>query len=362
MSGQSRAGTRPIELGLRDDPSEVVRGVLGRSLALIGEYVAAHGNAELAIVELQDCQTMIALGATPADLQAVCTTCLDTCRDFLATASCTESERQQNFADLMGLAQNAMRDIGGKPKMAGIDLTDMSGRFDAILKLDTLAEIKARLSAELATLKQSNEERRREFTETMATYKGQIADLEAGIIRNDAGATMDSLTGLINRGAFDRTMKGLADMPDAHFSLVMLDVDHLKKVNDEHGHLAGDRVMLAIAHALNAAVRSTDLVARYGSDEFAILMRDSPLRTCESRVYNAVSTITHGRLTADDGRAVQFTMSGGIAELSPGDTAGSVAERAEAALADAKRLGCNRIVARGTSPCSSTSVASRLRH
>jgi diguanylate cyclase len=288
--------------------------------------------------------------------------CLDICRDFLATASCSESERQQSFADLMGLSQNALQDIGGNPKMAGTDLGDLAGRFDAVLKLDNLAEMKVRLAAELNALKQGNAERRQQFTETMTAYQSQIAELEASIVRNDADATMDALTGLINRGAFDRTLKGLADMPDARFSLVRLDVDHLKNVNDEHGHLAGDRVLLAIAQALNAAVRGTDLVARYDGDEFAILMRDSPLRPCESRVYNAVSTITHGRLTADDGRAVQFTMSGGVAEFSLGDTAATVSERAAAALADAKRDGCNRIIARAVSPYSSTVGASRLRH
>ena len=362
MSGTAKSGMRPIELGLRDDPSEVVRGLLDRSLALIGDCVSSHSNAEVAIVELQDCQTMIALGSTPAEIEEVCLNCLDICRDFLATASCGESERQQYFADLMGLAQSAMADIGGNPAMAGADLTNVAGRFDAVLKLDNLAELKAKLAAELAEFKRASVERQAAFAETMASYQAQIADLEAGIILNEAEVTMDALTGLINRGAFDRTVKGLADMDGAHFSLVLLDIDGLKSVNEQHGHLAGDRVVLAVSQVLNQAVRGTDLAARYGGDEFAILMRDSTLRQSESRVYNAVSAITHNRLTADDGRAVQFTMSGGIAELSPGDTVTSVVERAEAALAEAKRAGRNRIIARSQSPYSSPGWAGRLRH
>jgi diguanylate cyclase (GGDEF)-like protein len=115
-------------------------------------------------------------------------------------------------------------------------------------------------------------------------------------------ATMDALTGLNNRGAFDRTVKGLAEMPGAQFSLALIDIDNLKKVNDMHGHLAGDRVLSGLAHALKSAVRDEDLVARHGGDEFAVLMRDAPLRQAESRIWNAVSAFTNSRLTADDGQ------------------------------------------------------------
>lgn len=357
-----KSATRPIDLGLRDDPAEVVRGLLGRSLALIGDCVSVHANAEIAVVELQDCQTMIALGSSPAEIESVCLNTLDICREFLATAGCGEAERQQYFADLMGLAQGALKDIGASPKLAGNDVVEAAGRFEGVLKFATLAEVKAGLAAELAALRRASAEQQQAFTETMAVYQTQITELEAGIIRNDAEVTMDALTGLINRGAFDRTVKGLAEMEGAHFSLVLLDVDHLKKVNAEHGHLAGDRVMLAVAQVLMAAVPNTDLVARHDGDEFAVLMRDATLRQCEASIYNAVSTITHGRLTADDGRAVQFTMSGGIAELSPGDTVTTVMARAQAALADAKRNGCNRIVSRGDAQYSSLGSPSRLRH
>ena len=362
MSGSPRAGTQPIELGLRDDPAEVVRGLLDRSLALIGDCVSVHDNAEIAVVELQDCQTLIALGAPPAEIEEVCMNCLDICREFLATSGVTESGRQQHFADLMGLAQSAMADISGNPNLAGSDLGTVTCAFEDFLKLDDLAEIKARVAEALLEFRRVTAAHHEAFAETMNAYQAQITELEAGIICSEGQITMDALTGLINRGAFDRTVKGLAAMPGAHFSLVLLDVDQLKRVNDEHGHLDGDRVMLAVAEVLKNAVRDTDLVARYEGDEFAVLMRDAGLRLSESRIYNAVSAITHGRLTADDGRSVQFTMSGGIAELSPGDTVASVTRRAIDALAEAKHEGGNQIVVRGQNPYSRPGIDGRLSH
>lgn len=348
MGGHSKSGTRPIELGLRDDPSAVVRALLDRSFGLIGDCVSACGDAEIVVAEVQECQTTLAVGASPAEVETVCLTCLDTCRDFLATSNAGESERRQYFADLMGLAQTAMADISANPAMAGNDLSGSADRFDAVLKMGTLAEVKASLAAELMEFKRAAAAHQEEFHQTIAGYKDRIVELESGIVRNEREATMDALTGLINRGAFDRTVQGLADMPGAQFVLALLDVDRLKKVNDEHGHLSGDRALLAIAQVLKSTVRDTDLIARYRGDEFAVLMRDCTLRQGESRIHNAVSTITQGRLTADDGRAVQFTISGGLAELTHGDDVHSVAKRAEEALVEAKRGGRNRIVARAS--------------
>jgi len=350
VNGQTKTGSRPIELGLRDDPSAVVRALLDRSFGLIADCVSACADAGVVVAEVQECQTTLAVGAAASEVEAICLTCLDTCRDFLANSTAGETERQQSFADLMGLAQSAMTDISGNPAMAGTDLSDAASRFDVVLKMTTLAEVKAGLAAEVAAFKAAAAAHEQEFNDTIAGYQEKIVELESGIIRNEREATMDALTGLINRGAFDRTVQGLADMPGSQFSLALIDVDGLKKVNDTHGHLAGDRALLAIAQVLKTAVRETDLIARYRGDEFAVLMRDCTLRQCESRVHNAISTVTMGRITADDGRAVQFTISGGIAELSAGDTVQSVAKRAEEALAEAKRGGRNRIVLRANAP------------
>lgn len=362
MGGQSRSGTRPIELGLRDDPSAIVRGLLDRSFGLIGECVSSCSDADIVLAEIQECQTTLAVGATPAEVEEVCLTCLDTCREFLAGSSANDSERQQCFADLRGLAQDAMTEISGNAAMAGSEVAASVTGFDAVLTLTTLAEVKARLATEVAAFKKTQEDHERAFTQVMGTYQEKIAELESAIIGKQGEANMDSLTGLSNRGAFDRTVQGLADMPGAHFSLAIIDIDHLKKVNDDHGHLAGDRVLLGIAQVLKGSMRDIDLIARYGGDEFAVLMRDANLRQCESRIYNAVSTITHNRLTADDGRSVQFTISGGVAELRQGDTMATVAKRANDGLAEAKRNGRNRIIARAESSHSSLGSMSRLRH
>lgn len=349
MNSPRRFGSRAIELGLRDDPSVVLRTLLDRAFGLIGDCVAACSDADAIVAEVQECRTTLATAAPPNTIEAVCDACLDTCREFLAASGAGETERRQSVADLMGVIQDAMSSVRGGDAAFSGGLSATVNKFDALLKLDSIAALKAQLATEVVAFKRLNDEREQAFAQTMGEYQNKIVELEAGIIRNEREATMDALTGLNNRGAFDRTVKGLAEMPGAQFSLALIDIDNLKKVNDMHGHLAGDRVLSGLAHALKSAVRDEDLVARHGGDEFAVLMRDSPLRQAESRIWNAVSAFTNSRLTADDGRAILFTVSGGVAELTPGDTVRTVVKRAEEALADAKRQGRNRIVTRGHS-------------
>lgn len=350
MGVQSRSGTRPIELGLRDDPSAVVRALLDRSFGLIGECVSACDDSDVLAADVQECQTTIAVGASAADVEAVCVACLDTCREFLAGSNATDNERRQDFHDLIGLAQTAIETISGEKTVAGSDLSQSVAQFDALLELEDLAQLKTQLTSSLANFRAASEAHRQAFQHTIDGYQERITVLEANLVRNEREATIDALTGLINRGAFDRTVQGLVDMSGARFSLALLDVDRLKKINDVHGHLSGDRALINIAQNLKTATRDTDLICRYGPDEFAVLMRDCPLRHSEARIYNAVSTITHNRLIADDGRAVMFTLSGGVAELSPGDSMQDVAKRAEEALREAKDNGRNRIVARAVRP------------
>src|SRR4029077_9226134 len=89
--------------------------------------------------------------------------------------------------------------------------------------------------------------------------------------QRDAAST-DPLTGLRNRRYFEEQ---LASLPRAGFAVLAIDVDHLKAVNDEYGHEAGDDILCAVATTLAGLVRSGDVLARVGGDEFALLLRDT---------------------------------------------------------------------------------------
>jgi diguanylate cyclase (GGDEF)-like protein len=153
----------------------------------------------------------------------------------------------------------------------------------------------------------------------------QLADL----------ADTDPLTGLPNRRAWNRELDRVFNTtPPADVCVAMLDLDHFKAYNDTHGHLAGDRQLKASAVSWQAQLRSTDLVARIGGEEFAVL-----LPACS--IEDATIVVERLRLATPGGA----TCSAGLVQRADGDTADSLLARADAALYAAKRNGRDQILA-----------------
>ncbi|MDO9224555.1 MAG: diguanylate cyclase [Pseudomonadota bacterium] len=159
--------------------------------------------------------------------------------------------------------------------------------------------------------------------------------------------SQDSLTGLLTHARFkERLDAELArgQRKASAVTLALLDIDHFKRVNDEHGHLAGDRVLKTLANLLRRRIRRSDVVARYGGEEFAVIFNDcdeeDALHMLDT-IREDFSAIQHG---AREG-AFQVTFSAGIAAADAGSRVGSLIEQADQNLYRAKDAGRNRIVA-----------------
>ena len=159
-------------------------------------------------------------------------------------------------------------------------------------------------------------------------------------------ATRDELTGLLNR----RAMLDLMAL-EHHRSLrsgrplllAQLDIDHFKPINDQHGHATGDRALQAFAGTVRACVRDTDVLARWGGEEFVLMLTDSSAdqaRGLLERIRQAVQALE----IAHSAGSLQLTVSIGLAQHLPGDTVERTLERADQALYRAKALGRNRVV------------------
>jgi two-component system, cell cycle response regulator len=183
------------------------------------------------------------------------------------------------------------------------------------------------------------------------TVKFAVADeMEADVQRRMAEAALrEPLTGLYNRRHFQERFAAEVAVARRHerpLSLLVVDVDDFKQVNDRYGHLAGDEVLKTVARALQQGVRIEDTIARFGGEEFVALVREANLEHAQAAAERLRQLVELARTrwqSADDDVpvAIGVTISIGFAELSPGDTERDVFEAADQALYTAKRAGKN---------------------
>ncbi len=157
----------------------------------------------------------------------------------------------------------------------------------------------------------------------------------------------DPLTGAFNRRYFnDVAEKELAQARrfGRSFALIMLDIDHFKRFNDDHGHSSGDAVLVAVASYLQSSLREGDWMFRYGGEEFVLLLAEASASDAEKKAQELRSGISSLRIEFGDGSLPRLTVSIGIAEYPQhGDDLKALLEKADTALYASKEAGRNRI-------------------
>ena len=224
--------------------------------------------------------------------------------------------------------------------------------------LDSLKHVlESHLEGLLGTMDQHQQQRDQREQEVAARLKG-LAERVANMEQEAQGyrehlevqrqkALLDPLTGLPNRAAWSERLDHEVNawhQRGNSLSLAMLDLDHFKRINDGYGHLAGDKVLKIIANVLRKRLRSNDFIARFGGEEFVLLMPDSSLADALS-----VGEVLRAAIEACPfhfkGEPVTVTVSMGVAQFQPGERSDLALKRADAALYRAKAAGRNRVQA-----------------
>ncbi|HTY04109.1 MAG TPA: diguanylate cyclase [Rhodocyclaceae bacterium] len=191
-------------------------------------------------------------------------------------------------------------------------------------------------------------QRRYVLTEQLEKVRGDLEQtndaLRAALSGAEQLAARDQLTGLWNRRNFDHRLEGAIAHATRHgdtFSLLMIDIDHFKNVNDYFGHLVGDSVLKRFSEVLTERLRQNDVAARWGGEEFVILADGASLensRVMAEQVRDSIATTTFAPVA-------RVTVSIGIAEYQGGESGDDLLKRADRALYAAKRNGRNRVMA-----------------
>jgi diguanylate cyclase len=245
---------------------------------------------------------------------------------------------QETLQEVIGLANLATTDA----REFGSTLSGVSsGHFGK--SIETLKELTQHLVRETQRMAGRSEYVGSRLSESANKIEALERTLETAIRE----ATVDGLTGVANRKSFDTTLRKLAgDAMNSgdDLSLLMIDIDYFKKVNDTWGHQAGDASLCHLAQMLQRSIRGQDHTARYGGEEFAVLLPSTNTKAGVTVGNNIRAALAREPLQLDTMPAMTpMTISIGVACYDPGEALAEWIGRADAALYRAKREGRNRV-------------------
>lgn len=228
----------------------------------------------------------------------------------------------------------------------------------SVLEMNNLAELKQCIQSRLQTINQhldtfreENEERYQQMEQAVGSLADQVIKIESesdslrkSLEEQRNKATKDPLTGISNRLAYDEFMLNEHSRWQRFqhdLTLIIWDIDHFKRVNDNFGHQAGDKALTIVAKLLKSKLRKVDHLARFGGEEFVSLLPETEIGSALMVANKLRNIIAETEFHFSD-QTVPLTISCGLAQFHEGDTPETVFQRADAALYQAKAAGRNQ--------------------
>jgi diguanylate cyclase len=338
-----------IELGLLHKEQHLV----DRLLALVADNAIESDTLRTAdfrskLEEFR--QRILQTGETGPEALIVMRECLTVCQDYFKRAKTYLLEREAEFAEVIEVLRDAVAKMAGEARSFNISLMNSSERLNRLIEIQDIRELKKQISEQVVELNRIVTEKQKKDEAGYARLSQRVEDLQDSLQKSRQEATLDALTGVANRGAFDRAIESWIaghKKNNKPFILALLDLDDFKAINDTHGHQVGDRVLLCAAQWFGKYVRKGDFLARYGGEEFAILLTDLELTRAQAKFAELVARIAGCSFEYQKDKMVcevRFTVSCGVAEYSFDETADELIRRADQALYEAKRTGKNRVI------------------
>lgn len=251
-------------------------------------------------------------------------------------------ERQKTLEALQSVAKSA-EELTTEVDSHNVELETVGRTVGDLSANGAYEQIKQTLLTQISTAIESNRKLENDLVCTRYRLEEQAQELD----RTRMEARMDSLSGVGNRKAFDESLRFMLSKSQRKresFALLLIDVDHFKWINDTHGHQSGDQVVQRLGNTLKSAIRPGDHIARYGGDEFGILLEGVDVHVGAMVAQRIRDKVEHCNFDVglNDAR-VAVTLSMGMAVSAHTDTSETLLSKADAALYRSKEAGRNRL-------------------
>lgn len=351
----SKAGMISLKKYLESQPADSAPAMERAEGDLLPAVIDAYGSAlmEMGNSSLEACpgmgdelkrnlaefKTELSTGMSTVALATTNTGVRDQIRGWGRGTARHFQQKAREVKEMLLMMARTAESVGARDQRCAGQISEVTERLKAIASLDDLTQIRTSIEKSATELKSSIDRMTAEGKAVLDHLKEQVATYQTKLEEAEQIASRDALTGLSSRLYFETQLeKRLA--AKTPFCVAIVDIDRFKKVNDDHGHMTGDDLLKQFGTELRSACRSTDVIGRWGGDEF-ILLLDCGLAEAEAqmvrlRKWICGSYTVHGK-TGEVKLRVDASV--GLAERAMGEAMKELLARADAAMYEEKAAG-----------------------
>jgi diguanylate cyclase len=259
-------------------------------------------------------------------------------------------DREKELKDIIDLLAKAMVTLDTDNQQFNQKIYEQSEKIESITRLDDIKKLKYALIDEVENMRKTVRDKQDRDNKQLKILSRQVNTLYDELKKAKIESVTDGLTGVFNRKALDDHIGALVEQnkfTHTPFAILMVDIDDFKTINDSYGHPTGDRVLLALAQKCRGLIRDEDFIARFGGEEFVIVLSNVTPTNALKKARLISQTVADTHYDLDDiktGHILSITVSIGISIYQRGDTLATLVDRADKALYLAKSTGKNSVV------------------